>query len=104
MAKNTAIRRAIIDRVRPEIDSGRFPIKRTVGEKVKVRADIITDGHDAISGLLLFRHEGAARWQAALLKGFSNDKWKASFNVSELGRYVYTLCAWLDRFKSWRRD
>jgi starch synthase (maltosyl-transferring) len=104
MTEKTAIQRVIIDRVRPEIDSGRFPIKRTVGEKIKVRADIITDGHDAISGLLLFRHEGAARWQAALLKGFSNDKWKASFKVTELGRYVYTLCAWLDRFKSWRRD
>jgi starch synthase (maltosyl-transferring) len=64
----------IIERVRPEIDSGRFSIKRTVGEKVKVRADIITDSHDAISGLLLFRHDGAARWQAVLLKGFSNDK------------------------------
>jgi starch synthase (maltosyl-transferring) len=104
MKDPAAIQRVIIDRVRPEIDSGRFPIKRTVGEKVKVRADIITDGHDAISGLLLFRHEGAARWQAALLKGFSNDQWKASFKVTDLGRYVYTLCAWLDRFKSWRRD
>jgi len=104
MTEKTAIQRVIIDRVRPEIDSGRFPIKRTVGEKVKVRADIITDGHDAISGLLLFRHEGAARWQAALLKGFSNDQWKASFKVTELGRYAYTLCVWLDRFKSWRRD
>ncbi len=104
MKDPATIQRVIIDRVRPEIDSGRFPIKRTVGEKVKVRADIITDGHDAISGLLLFRHESTARWQAALLKGFSNDKWKASFKVSELGRYAYTLCAWIDPFKSWRRD
>jgi starch synthase (maltosyl-transferring) len=104
MTENTTIQRVIIDRVRPEIDSGRFPIKRALGEKVKVRADIITDGHDAISGLLLFRHERSTRWHAALLKGFPNDKWKASFKVTELGRYVYTLCAWLDRFKSWRRD
>jgi len=104
MEDPATIQRVIIDRVRPEIDSGRFPIKRAVGEKVKVRADIITDGHDAISGLLLFRHESTARWRAALLKGFSNDQWKASFKVTDLGRYVYTLCAWLDRFKSWRRD
>ncbi len=104
MTENGTIQRVIIDRVRPEIDGGRFPVKRTAGEKVKVRADIITDGHDAISGLLLFRHEGAARWQAVFLRGFANDKWKASFKVAELGRYVYTLCAWLDRFKSWRRD
>ncbi|MGE5256253.1 MAG: alpha-1,4-glucan--maltose-1-phosphate maltosyltransferase [Hyphomicrobiales bacterium] len=104
MPENTRIQRVIIDRVRPEIDGGRFPVKRTLGEKVKVRADIITDGHEAISGLLLFRHESSSRWRAAPLEGFPNDKWKASFKVSELGRYVYTLCAWLDRFKSWRRD
>jgi starch synthase (maltosyl-transferring) len=104
MPENKLIQRVIIDRVRPEIDGGQFPIKRTLGEKVKVRADILTDGHDAISGLLLFRHERSTRWRAALLEGFANDKWKASFKVAELGRYVYTVCAWLDRFKSWRRD
>ena len=96
--------RVVMDRVRPEVDGGRFPIKRTLGEKVRVRADIFTDGHDAISGLLLFRHESSSRWGATLLEGLSNDKWKASFRVTELGRYIYTVCAWLDPFKSWRRD
>ena len=104
MPENTLIQRVIIDRVRPEIDNGRFAVKRVLGEKVKVRADILTDGHDAISGLLLFRHESETRWRTAALEGFSNDKWKASFKVMELGRYRYTLCAWLDAFKSWRRD
>jgi starch synthase (maltosyl-transferring) len=104
MPENTLIQRVIIDRVRPEIDAGRFPVKRALGEKVKVRADILTDGHDALSGLLLYRHERAARWRAAPLQGFANDKWKAAFKVTELGRYAYTVCAWLDRFKSWRRD
>ena len=104
MTEKSAIQRVIIDRVRPEIDSGWFPIKLTVGEKAKMRADIITDGHDAISGLLQVRLEGAARWQAAHMLGFSNDKWKASFKVTELGRYVYARCAWLDWFKSLRRD
>jgi starch synthase (maltosyl-transferring) len=104
MAQNAVIQRVMIDRVRPEIDGGRFPAKRTVGEKLKVRADIITDGHDLISGLLLYRREGAPRWRAVSLEVFPNDKYKASFRLSELGRYVYTVCAWLDRFKSWQRD
>jgi hypothetical protein len=73
-------------------------IKRTLGEKVKVRTDILTDGHDAISGLPLFRHESASRWRAAHLVGFPYGKWKASFKVTELGRYVYTLYAWLGTF------
>jgi starch synthase (maltosyl-transferring) len=104
MPEHEILQRVIIDRVRPEIDAGRFPIKRTVGEKVKVRADIITDGHDAISGLLLYRHADAPRWSATPLRGFANDRWKASFKIRVLGRHLYTVCAWLDRFKSWQRD
>jgi len=104
MDAKTSLQRVVIDRVRPEVDGGRFPIKRSVGEKVKVRADIITDGHDALSGLLLYRHASSHRWSAVPLQGFPNDKWKASFKVLELGRYVYTVCAWLDRFKSWQKD
>lgn len=34
--------RVIIEGVKPEIDGGRFPIKRTLGEKVMVEADAIT--------------------------------------------------------------
>jgi starch synthase (maltosyl-transferring) len=51
-------RRAIIDRVRPEIDGGRFPIKRTVGEAVQVEATIFADGHDVIAALVRDRRAG----------------------------------------------
>ncbi len=103
MASSVTFQRVVIDRVRPEVDGGRFPIKRAVGEKVKVRADIVTDGHDAIAGLLLYRHTGTPRWSAVPLRGMANDVWRASFKVRQLGSYVYTVCAWIDRFKSWRQ-
>ena len=45
--------RVIIEGVQPEIDGGRFPIKRHTGESVQVEADIFTDGHDILSALLL---------------------------------------------------
>src|SRR6266508_6244545 len=45
-------RRVIVERIRPEIDGGRFPIKRTVGEAVEVTADIFADGHDVVVALL----------------------------------------------------
>ena len=41
--------RVAIENVRPEIDGGRFPAKRVVGERVIVEADIFADGHDAIA-------------------------------------------------------
>src|SRR6185312_10402088 len=42
-------RRVVIENVSPEIDAGRFPIKRAIGESVVVEAAIFADGHDAIS-------------------------------------------------------
>lgn len=39
-----ALRRVVIEGVEPQVDGGRFPIKRTIGEKVQVRADIYADG------------------------------------------------------------
>ncbi|MDH4268386.1 MAG: DUF3416 domain-containing protein, partial [Deltaproteobacteria bacterium] len=52
----------IIEGVKPEIDCGRFPVKRVAGEKVIVEADIFTDGHDALSCILLYRREEESQW------------------------------------------
>ena len=38
--------RVVIERVSPQIDCGRFPVKRVVGETVVVEADVFADGHD----------------------------------------------------------
>ncbi len=48
-------RRAVIARVSPEIDGGRFPIKRTPGEVVHVEADLFADGHDKLAAIVRFR-------------------------------------------------
>ena len=48
--------RVIVEHVWPEIDGGRFPIKRTVGEHVTVSADVFADGHDLLAGVVKFRH------------------------------------------------
>ena len=48
--------RVVIEGVRPEIDGGRFPIKRTIGEGVVVEADVFADGHDVITVWLQYRH------------------------------------------------
>ncbi len=95
--------RAIIEGVKPEIDGGRFPAKRAVGETVVVEADIFTDGHDELSAVLRYRREDEA-WTEVPMEFLVNDRWRGSFQVTELGRYHYGLVAWVDAFKSWRRD
>ena len=95
--------RVVIENVKPEIDCGRFPAKRTVGERMTVEADIFVDGHDALSALLLYRKEGASTWIETPMQPLVNDRWRGTFEVNEIGDYYYTLQAWVDRFKSWRQ-
>jgi starch synthase (maltosyl-transferring) len=94
--------RVIIEAVKPEIDGGRFPIKRTPGDKVVVEADMFADGHDVISCVLLSRKEDESKWTEIPMQPLGNDRWRGQFEVRELGRYLYTLRAWVDPFKTWR--
>ena len=103
MSAETGRQRVIIEGVQPEIDGGRYPIKRTIGEKVEVEADIFTDGHDVLSAVLLYRSEYASQWQELPLEPLGNDRWRGTFTVSQVGRYRYTLQAWLDHFTTWRQ-
>lgn len=97
-------RRVVITGVAPEIAGGRYPVKRTKGERVLVEADIFADSHDSLSAMLLVRRQKDTRWGIVLMRPLVNDRWQGSFVVDELDRYVYTLQAWVDRFKTWRRD
>ncbi|MBV9033203.1 MAG: alpha-1,4-glucan--maltose-1-phosphate maltosyltransferase, partial [Acidobacteriaceae bacterium] len=97
-------KRVIIEGVSPEVDGGRFPAKRTVGDLVRVEADIFTDGHDSISAVLLFRHENSPDWNERPMQALVNDRWFGEFPVEQLGRYRYTIHAWVDHWETWRRD
>jgi len=97
-------RRAVIENVQPEVDAGRFPIKRVVGETVAVEADVFADGPDAVRCVLRHRHEEKAAWDETEMQALANDAFRAEFAVEELGRYRYTVTAWVDRFLSWRQE
>lgn len=97
-------RRVVIEAVSPEIDAGRFPAKRTVGDRVQVEADIFADGHDSIAAVLLYRREDEDRWTERPMRPLVNDRWSGEFAVSQLGRYRFTIRAWIDRWETWRRD
>jgi starch synthase (maltosyl-transferring) len=94
----------IIEGVTPEIDGGLFPVKRTVGDRLRVEADIVADGHEVLAAELLYRRAAEPEWQAAPMQPLVNDRWRGDFTVTELGRYHYTIQAWIDRFRTWQRD
>jgi starch synthase (maltosyl-transferring) len=97
-------KRAAIESVSPEIDAGRFPAKRTLGEKVTVEADVFADGHDALACVVRYRHHAASTWTEAPMVALVNDRWRGEFPVPELGRYVFTVEAWIDPFETWSRQ
>ena len=94
-------RRVVIEGIQPVIDAGRFPIKRTVGEEVVVEADIFTDGHDLLSAVLCYRWARDTVWTEAAMAPLGNDRWQGRFSVSQLGRYSYSVQAWVDHFATW---
>jgi starch synthase (maltosyl-transferring) len=96
-------KRVVIENLKPEIDCGRFPIKRVIGEKVSVAADIFSDGHDAVSARLRFRRRGE-EWKEVPMVLVENDRWRGEFVVEEMGRYDYTIEAWVDHFKTWQQN
>jgi starch synthase (maltosyl-transferring) len=104
MERKESRTRVVIEGVAPEIDGGRFPVKRVAGDRVVVEADIFADGHDVLSSLLLYHKEDEPSWASAPMELLVNDRWRGSFVVTEPGRYRYTLTAWVDRFETWRRD
>ncbi len=100
-------RRVVIEAVSPEIDCGRFSIKRVVGERVVVDADVLADSHARLAAVLRYRYVGpeASRdtnWRETSMAVLDNDRWRGSFQVEHLGWYEYTIEAWVDDFGSWK--
>ncbi|MEZ5318286.1 MAG: alpha-1,4-glucan--maltose-1-phosphate maltosyltransferase [Vicinamibacterales bacterium] len=96
--------RVAIENVRPRIECGRFPIKRTVGEPVVVTAEVHADGHDLLRADLRYRRAGAPEWSSVPMTPRGNDVWEGVFEVSMLAPCEYTVVAWPDRFRTWQRD
>lgn len=96
--------RVLIENLKPEINSGAYPIKRVIGEKVIVEADIFGDGHDSVSAALLYKKNLDSSWRECPMKMLVNDRWIGEFIVDETGIYSYTLQGWVAHFKTWRRD
>jgi len=96
--------RIIIEGVYPEIDGGRYPVKRTVGDRIEVWADIFRDGHDVLRAAILHRGGDESEWHTAPMQLTSNDRWGGTFVAHRNLLHHFTIEAWTDVFASWRQD
>ena len=96
--------RVVIENVTPQVDGGRFAAKRIRGDTVSVSADVFADGHDLVACAVLFRRHREPEWRRVAMRSAGNDRFAADFTVTELGRYEFTVEAWVDHLATWKRD
>ena len=92
----------VIEKVEPEIDSGRWPIKREVGDRLEVSADIFKEGHDVLACLLRYRLAKEDGWREVPMEFVDNDRWSGHFDLTHNTRYRYSIGAYVNLFESWR--
>jgi starch synthase (maltosyl-transferring) len=97
-----AAQRIVVEKVSPELDGGRFPVKRVVGDLLEVEADIFMDGHDQLAAALIARPADQRGWNAVAMRPIGNDRWAGEFPLTRNGRWKFTIEAWRDAFASWR--
>jgi starch synthase (maltosyl-transferring) len=94
-----------IQRVTPQVDCGRYAVKRTAGDRIDVTARIFRDGHELLGGAVRFKPAGATRWSEAPLEPLGNDEWAGTFEVDDrLGTWCYRVEAWVDRVASFQHE
>ena len=98
----SADNRIVIESICPTLDGGRFAVKRVIGDRLTVTADIMCDGHEVIGAEIVYRegrHRGRAR-----LRPYDNDRWRGDLFLDRVGRLHFWIEAWIDAFESWRHD
>ena len=99
-----AFRPVIIENVYPELDCGRYPVKREVGDRLEVWADLFKEGHDRLAAVLKYRQMDAPEWGETPMRLYENDRWTGEFTLAKNAHYEYSIEAWTDEFSTWRTE
>ncbi|SFS21033.1 alpha-1,4-glucan:maltose-1-phosphate maltosyltransferase [Granulicella pectinivorans] len=97
-------KRVVVEQLSPQVDSGRYPACRILGDTVTVTAAVFGDGHDHVAARLMYRHESERRWRFVTMVDRGNDVWSGDFLVDQLGSWQFTVQGWIDHFDTWSSD
>ena len=95
---------AVIENIRPLVDGGRYPVKRVVGERLVIEADVFKEGHDVLSAVLKWRKLGDAAWREVSMVASWDDRWSAECVFDEPGAHEFTIEAWGNVWMSWQHE
>ena len=93
-----------IQHVEPLVDCGRYPVKRTVGDRVDVYATLFKDGHDTLGAVVRVLPPGKRTWREEPLAPLGNDRWQGAFVVDAPGIWRFAVAAWTDRIATWQDE
>ena len=96
--------RLAIEVIHPIVDAARFTAKASVIEPVELVADVFADGHDHLAASATFRHTGFPVETDIDLVPVGNDRWTGSVALARIGRWEFTVSAWIDPWEYWRRS
>jgi starch synthase (maltosyl-transferring) len=94
----------VIEDVEPEVDGGRFAVKRAVGEEIAVTCAGFAHGHERVACALRYRGPGDTQWIQAEMEFLGNDRWRGRFTVDRVGAWQYGVSCWIDHLASWRES
>src|SRR5205823_1564516 len=96
----------IIENVQPQLDGGRFPVKRVAGEAVRITADIFKEGHDDLTAVVRWRQltPQATEPREEPMRFLGNDAWEAELPLTGHGLYAFSIEAWPDSFRTWAHE
>lgn len=94
--------RVLIENIQPQLNSGKFPIKRVIGEKVQLKADIVADGHDVLQAAVIVEPPNSKKTEEYRLTAGFNDTYFGEFTVKKQGYYTYYIEAWIDHALNWQ--
>ncbi|HET9004527.1 MAG TPA: maltotransferase domain-containing protein, partial [Gemmatimonadaceae bacterium] len=92
----------VVECVSPDVQGGRYPAKRLVGDRLEVGADIFKDGHDLLAARVRCETPDGECRTVPMAYDQDRDRWFGSFTLEGIGRWSFTVEAWTDRFGTWR--
>ena len=75
---------AVVESVAPQVDGGRFAIKRVAGEEIVVEADCYAHGHEHVACEVRYRGPEDTAWRSVGMEPLGNDRWRARFTMDRI--------------------
>jgi starch synthase (maltosyl-transferring) len=103
LAASLKSRSIVIQNVQPQIDDGRWAVKREVGDDLEVTAEVFRDGHVKLAAVILWRRADETTWREMPMTLINPglDRWSGSIRLTANTTYVYSIEAWSDVYETW---